>query len=316
MKVRHQQQGAILLPDFLIVGAAKSATSSLYFYLDQHPQIHMSAIKESWFFSFVNTPPNYTSPVVLDNVVSCLEDYVKLFDGAHPDQCLGEASPSYLYTYRDTIRHIRSVYPSQDLEKLKIIISLRDPVSRAYSQYMTFKRRACEPLSFDDAIEQSTIEARLRDNWNIFYDYIGFGRYCDQVGAYLDAFGRDKVLILWYDDIERDPQETCRTIYKFLGVDQSFVADVSTRYNSLTGEPAVNWIMAALLSRNRIKRAVAARVPRKLRLIIIYLFAKLLLRRKEMAGPTRTKLMRIFAEDLDRLEELTQRDLSAWKTGA
>ena len=111
------------LPDFLLVGAAKSATSSLYYYLDQHPQITMASVKESWFFSFYEKPPQYSSPGILSDVISELDDYLKLYDGAESGQILGDACPSYLYTYEDTIRNIRQLYSGEALANLKIIIS-------------------------------------------------------------------------------------------------------------------------------------------------------------------------------------------------
>jgi hypothetical protein len=325
MKVRHDRLGDVLLPDFLLVGAAKSATTSLYYYLSQHPQIRMTSIKENWFFSFMDSPPKYNSPGVLSNVVSRLEEYVKLFEGARPDQRLGDASPSYLYTYRDTIRNIQSIYPPDDLKKLRIIISLRDPVSRAFSQYWTFKRYVQEPLSFGEAIEESAITKRLSDNWNIFYDYIGFGRYHEQVKAYLDAFGRDRVLILLYDDIQKDPVGVCRKIFAFIGVDDSFAPDVRVRYNDLTGEPKRKWLLRVLTSKNPVKRAIAAgvkqvlvRLPREpthraLESFVRRVFAH---RRVDMAPQTREKLIRVFADDVKRLEGLIGRDLVHWRKGA
>ena len=123
------------MPDFLIVGAAKSATSSLHNYLEQHPQIKMASLKESWFFSFYKNPPEYASPGKLSNLISEPDEYLKLYDGAKNDQILGDACPSYLYTYDDTISNIRQLYSEEALSNLKIVISLREPVSRAYSQY-------------------------------------------------------------------------------------------------------------------------------------------------------------------------------------
>lgn len=316
MKVRHDRLGEVLLPDFLLVGAAKGATSSLHFYLDQHPQIRMPATKESWFFSFLNNPPSYKSPGVLNSVVSRLEDYVRLFEGADPAQKLGDASPSYLYTYKDSIRNIRSVYPPESLADLRIIISLRDPVSRAFSQYWTFKRFDHEPLSFEEATEEGVIARRLGDNWNIFYDYTGFGRYYEQVKAYLDVFGKDRVLVLLYDDIQKDPLGVCRSIFDFLGVDAAFVPNVRVKYNSLTGEAQVKWPIRLLTSRNPVKRIVAAVIPRVFRQLILYGTGRLLLKRGELRETTRKTLIRSFAEDIRKLEGLIGRDLGQWRGSA
>lgn len=313
MKLRHEQVGELQLPDFLLVGAAKSATTSLHVYLDQHPQIFMPAVKESWFFSFLGNPPCYAGPIPFDSAVTRLEDYARLFEDADPEQKLGDASPSYLYTYEDTIRNIRSVYPAEKLEDLRIIISLREPVSRAFSQYWTFKRHEQEPLPFEQAVDKDVIAGRLRHNWSIFYDYTGFGRYYEQVKAYMDAFGRDRVLIVLYDDIQNDPVAVCRSIFGFIGVDSGFAPKTGVRHNSNTGEARIKWPLKLLTSRNPAKRMLAALIPRGLRKLILFVAGKLLLKRSELSADIRQQLAVTYSEEIDKLEVLIGRDLSQWR---
>lgn len=316
MNIRNSGLEYITLPDFLVVGAAKSATSSLHHYLDQHPEVKMPEIKEPWFFSFLNNPPSYTSPGKLYNVVSVLDDYVKLFDDASPDQKVGEASPSYLYTYRDSIDNIRSIYPPEDLAKLKIIISLREPVRRALSQYWTFTRKAQETLSFDEAIENSVISDRLNNHWNIFYDYVGFGCYYEQVKAYLDAFGEDRVLILLYDDIQDDTANVCRTIFNFIGVDPDFRPDLVRRHNSISGEPSRWWLPRILMSTNPVKRVLAFFIPKEIKKSILRSLGKRFLKRPEIPDELKLKLKNLYSDDITRLEKLIHRDLALWKNDA
>lgn len=302
------------LPDFLLVGAAKSATSSLNRYLDQHPQISMASRKESWFFSFYNNPPSYSSPGKLSDVVSDLDTYASLFEAAEPNQLLGDASPSYLYTFEDTIRNIRRLYSDEALGKLKIIISLREPVSRAYSQYYTFKRKVREPLSFEQAVDAATIQTRLQDNWNIFYDYIGFGMYSNQVEAFQQAFGKDRVLVLLYEDINTDPQRVFCEIFTFLGVNPDVVIDDRLKHNSLVGEPTRPWIVSALFSKNRFKRMISALMPKFVRQLLIYIIIKPMLKRQAMDPDTNARLAENFRTDITRLEGLIDRDLGAWRS--
>ena len=301
------------LPDFMLVGAAKSATSSLSYYLDQHPQIAMASQKESWFFSFYGKPPEYDSPGVLSDVVSDLDAYTGLFAGATAEQKLGDACPSYLYTHEDTIENIRKLYSAEALERLRIIISLREPVGRAYSQYYTFKRKAQEPLNFDQAIEPETIEKRLRENWNIFYDYLGFGRYAAQVEAFQQAFGKDRVRGILYEDIQNDLHGTCREIFRFLGIDSTITVDDRHKINAISGEPRVKWVIAGLFSRNRLKRSISALIPKRLRMIIIYFVFKVLLKRESIEEKTVERAAQHFVQDIARLEKLIDRDLSAWR---
>lgn len=301
------------LPDFLVVGAAKSATSSLHFCLDQHPQIAMASQKESWFFSFYNSPPDYTSPGILSDVIYELEPYLRLYDGAGDDQLRGDACPSYLYTYEDTIRNIRQLYSPESLRKLKIIISLREPVSRARSQYYTFTRKAQEPLSFERAVCQTTIDQRMQQNWNIFYDYLGFGMYAKQVEAFQQAFGKDRVHVLLYEDVHADMREVCRGIFEFLGVDSDFVVDGQHKYNAITGEPRMKWIMAGLFSQNRFKRRLAAMIPKRMRMRIALSVFQVLAQRKTLDVDTHKRISELFAEDISRLEPLIERDLGPWR---
>ncbi len=312
MKVCHNSSGEILLPDFLLVGAAKSATSSLHSYLDQHPEIRMPSVKESWFFSFVGNAPNYTSPGILNDMVTELDDYVTLFDGAVAEQKLGDASPSYLYTHEDTIRNIKAIYPEEALSRLRIIISLRDPVSRAFSQYLTMKRVLHEPLDFDGAIDAATIEQRLSGQWNIFYDYTGFGRYYQQVKAFIDAFGRDKVMVLLYEDICADPVQTCQSIFRFIDVDASFSPDVETRHNSVTGEPRLKWLIRILKSQNSIKRRLVSCIPESARDLILNSMVKPMLKKTQVSAQTRANLVQSYHDDIRQLETLIDRDLGNW----
>ena len=302
------------LPEFLLVGAAKSATSSLYYYLDQHPQIAMASEKESWFFSFYKNPPKYTSPGKLSDVISELDDYLKLYDGAETGQILGDASPSYLYTYEDTIKNIRQLYSGDALANLKIIISLREPVSRAYSQYYTFKRLVDEPLAFEQAIQEGTVKQRMLDNWNIFYDYTGFGMYSKQVEAFQQEFGKERVLVVLYDDIQADINKVCRDIFLFLKVAPDFSVDARVKANSIAGEPKVKWIVAGLFSKNRFKRMISAMIPSRIRRAAIRFVLKILLKREVMDVNTQKQLSEYFEPDILKLEKLIGRDLSSWRS--
>jgi len=186
------------LPDFFIVGAAKSGTTSAHYYLDQHPDACMPTQKEPRYFSFVDAPPNFAGPSNLDNSVTRLEDYLALFQCPGTATRRGDASPSYLYLYEDTIHNMERVYGADALSRVRIVIFLRQPADRAWSQYWTFQRIFQETLPFEKAIKPETIEQRLQQNWNVFYDYLGFGNYAAQVRAYLERFGRDNVRVYLY----------------------------------------------------------------------------------------------------------------------
>ena len=190
---------------------------------------------------------------------------------------------------------------------------MREPVGRAYSQYYTFKRKVQEPLSFDHAIQSDTINKRLQENWNIFYDYLGFGMYASQVEAFQQAFGKDRVHVLLYEDIRSDIQKTCRDIYDFLEIAPDVVVDDRHKINAISGEPRLKWLVAGLFSKNRLKRAISAIIPQKLRRTIIYLVFKVQLKRESLDEETFRQLSQHFTQDISRLEKLIDRDLTAWQ---
>lgn len=294
------------LPDFLIVGAARSATTSLFYYLKNYDEIYMPVRKEPWFFSYADNPPGYSSPGAYD-VVYKLEDYIALFKAARNDQIIGEASPSYLFTYDTAIRNIKNVYGELH-KKLKLIIILRNPVERAYSHFMLHKRGYKEPLDFGKAIEQETIAARRRDNWDIFYDYISCGLYYAQVKAYLEEFPRVKVLL--YEDLAREPGKALREICEFLSVD--FREDVKLERLNKSGVPKFGLLNELINKSSLFKNILMAVIPESVRKRMKHKAYKVNMKQVGMSPGHREFLYPFFAADIENLSGLLKRDLSIW----
>jgi len=291
------------LPDFLIVGAAKSGTTSLYFYLKEHPQIFMPENKEPWFFSFMDNPTQFKSPDSLGGMISNIQTYISLFEDADDDQIIGEASPSYLYTYETSINNIKKVYGKR-YKDLKIIILLRNPVDRAFSQYQHFKKSMREPLSFKKAIEPKTISQRLNNNWSFFYDYIGVGMYYEQVKSYLENF--DNVKVILFDEFKNDTSRVVKELLRFLGVDTDLLPqNIGKRYNVsrvLRKDFLTPLYRFLFFSNNKVKKNLANLLPAKNK--IIDAVHKLLLKRKKLKKKEKKEIMEIFDEDFKRLKEL------------
>jgi hypothetical protein len=298
------------LPDFLIVGAPKGGTTSLHYYLKQHPSVFMPERKEPWFFSFMDNPPAYVSPSTLPGVVHDPAEYPLLFEGAEDGQMVGEASPSYLYTHDVAIANMRKVY-GDDFEKLKIVITLRDPAARAWSQYWTFRRVLHEPATFSEAVGSEFIRDRMAKDWNIFYDYVGFGNYYNQVKAYLDAFGSDRVKILLFDDLKADAPALCRDLFEFIGVDPVFRTNTDEIYN-VSGQPKSELLYRILLAPSILKRLMKPFIPYQLKKKIQFFIAKKTLKRVGMAPAMRSRLVDGYRDDIGRLSDLIGRDLSEW----
>jgi hypothetical protein len=139
------KDAAVTLPDFLVIGAARSATTSLHYYLEQHPTVTMSRIKEPNHFAFDHTvdPPRALidpgSAIITKSVIDRAA-YERLFSHAHPGDRVGEASPLYLYV-REAPEQIRRV-----LGEPKLIAILRNPVDRAYSHWLHIRRDSPETV--------------------------------------------------------------------------------------------------------------------------------------------------------------------------
>jgi len=296
----------VKLPDFLIVGAARSATTSLFYYLKNYDEIYMPIRKEPWFFSYVNNPPGYSSPGAYD-VVYKLEDYIDLFKASRGDQIIGEASPSYLFMHDTTIRNIRDVY-GKHYKKLKIIIVLRDPVERAYSHYMMHKRGYREPLDFEEAIAPETIAVRLRDNWDIFYDYVSCGLYYAQVKAYLDEFPEVKVFL--YDDLAGESGKVLRELCGFLGVD--FRDDVIFERLNKSGVPRLGMLNKLINGSSLFKDFLMAVIPEPVRKRMKHKVYKFNMKPLKMNPKQESYLSSAFGKDIENLSRLLNRDLSKW----
>ncbi len=303
--------GSAKLPDFFILGAAKGGTSSLFRYFGEHPGIFIPEIKEPWFFSRdLGGDPAAIQPN-LGGAVTDLAAYCGLFTGCGDGQITGEASPSYLYTHERTIANLRAVYPPEALARVRFFITLRNPVDRAWSMYWTFARVLKEDLEFEEAIKPEAIAARRASNDKLFYDYIGVGRYCDQIRAYQDAFGADAVKIILFDDLTQDAAAVCRDCFDFLGVDPGFRPDTSKVYN-VSGRPKNAGFIRLLLSDNPVKSAFKGIVSRDSRRRLKNLIGRKALEKVRMDPAVRRDLVACYRDEILRLQEILGRDLGHW----
>jgi hypothetical protein len=206
------------VPDFFIIGHHKCGTTALYEMLKRHPQIFMSEIKEPRFFA--NDMRSRFQPARGHSLPETLEDYLALFAGARPDQRVGEATPSYLFSHTAAAR-IAEVQPAA-----RSIAILREPASFLRSLHMQLLRSHVETekdLRDAIALEDERREGRhvpRRSHLPQLLDYSEHVRYVDQLRRYHGAFGPEQVLVLIYDDFRSDNAATIRTVLRFLEVDE------------------------------------------------------------------------------------------------
>jgi hypothetical protein len=317
IEIMPQDSRRIRLPDFFILGAAKSGTTSLHLYLQKHPDIFMPSPKEPWFFSsgfLKGAPGRGYLDYHRDGMIRDLPSYAALFNDARQRQLCGDASPSYLYTHHTTIPNILSVYaPDSAWQRLRFIAILRNPIERAWSQYWTFRMNLREPLSFTDAIEPQTIASRIKSTKNPLYDYIGAGMYTDQIKAYRDAFGSSKVLLLLFDDLKKDPHAVCKAIFSHIGVSPDFrPGNIGKTYN-ITGEPRFKFLVKLVHSQHVAKKMITRLVSKRAKQHLRLFLAKKIAVRQQLMPDTRLKLLELYREEIANLEHYLQRDLAHWR---
>jgi hypothetical protein len=296
------------LPNFFVVGAARSATDAVYSYLKQHPDVYMSPVKETNFFVFYGDRVKYCGPGDQEALRSCyvpnMDAYQALFRPAQDATARGEASPWYLYM-RDTPGRIK-----QHVPQAKLIAILRNPIDRAYSSFCMLHRDNREPLTnFVTALAQEP--RRISANWEPIWHYRAMSLYAEQIRRYQQTFGPDQLRIYLYDDLERDAQSVVRDMFGFLGVDTGFTPNTSTRPNQ-SYVPRNQRLHAFLAGQNSAKSLIKPLVPLGLRQRL-----KARLMATNAAGTSvspgvRERLLPAFRADIEQLQALIDRDLSSW----
>jgi hypothetical protein len=309
------------VPNFFIIGAPKAGSTSLYHYLDQHPEIFMSAIKEPHFFAAEireeHCDPELRRRMAYENrglrdflsgpmrekrfggIVTDWEDYVRLFANAINESALGEASVCYMWS---------PTAPGRIAERIpnaKILVMLRDPADRAFSQYLHGLGNGAIRWSFREHIQRN-----LRHHSGqlcAYYPFLEFGRYSEQLSRYLERFGRN-VWVGFHEDFKNQPIEVFQNICRFLGVAPGVSPDMAHQHleAQVPRMAAIGWFKRSGLW------AAAARVtPSSLRPLI----RRALIRRPgttRMDPADRRFLVDFYREDIGRLASLLNRDLNGW----
>lgn len=289
------------LPDFLIIGAAKAGTTTLYSYLRHHPQIYMPEDKEPSFFSG-NTWDRG------------LGWYLSLFAQARHDQICGEASTNYTRwpQTRDAAMRIAELIPD-----VRLIYLIRDPVDRAYSQYMHEHRVG---LARPDRSYAMTFEEYYDGEPMLFH----MSDYLTQIRHLLGWFPRESLLILTFDELTRSPAATLRKVFHFLDVEDHSVAigrlTIHENSSRVEGFEVLRSAVLEPLKRNPAVSRIYYALPRGVREAWKDRVVRSLARRgpgrrylpPPMRPGTRRALIERFAPSFEELGQLVGADLSAW----
>jgi hypothetical protein len=226
-----------VLPNFLVLGAARCGTTSLHYYLAEHPDVCMSSIKEPNHFLFEQTAGGPV-PMIADDrrlLAKSVPDrgrYERLF--AQPAAAVGEASPLYLYT-RETPVLIHEAIPDA-----RLIAIVREPVERSWSHFVYVNDDLGDATvsAFRTAVEREL--ALGYEPYRTGTHFIRPSAYAEQLARYRQAFAAEQLLVVGYDDFIRRTPETLARICRFLDIDDTFAFDTSVQYNPSSGEQS--WV--------------------------------------------------------------------------
>lgn len=289
-------------PNFLIVGAAKSGTTSLYYYLRQHPQIFMPSIKEANFFALngVNLPLNGLGDLEWYNSsIKSLDKYLELFANVKNEIAVGEASPTYLHS---------PFAPKKIFEfnpDFRLIVILRNPADRAFSNFIHCRNNGLEKISnFRTALD---LEKTRRDEGWFWASYVHAGYYYKQLSLYYSTFPKENIKVILFEDFRDNTIETVEKVYSFLGVDETYLPKTDIIYN--TGARPKQKLLEFFLYK-----------PSLLLHLLHHLLPNLLYKLRKISG-IRTKiniedrnyLINLYSEDIRKLEKLLSMDLSSWR---
>jgi Sulfotransferase family len=271
-------------PNLFVVGVARSGTTTLWRYLNRHPEIWMAPNKEPNFFSGISRPMNED--------VHDEGSYLRLFAPGAASKFRGEASVSYIWA-KELPERIMHVSPES-----RFLISLRDPVERAYSGYWLRVRIGVEDRPFAEAIRGQADPQRNR--------YLAFSLYAENVRHYLETCP-GAVHVLFLEELAQDPHGEMRRIFEFLGLDAAVADRLRPEAHNVFALPRSR-LAGLLYTSRRFRAAARAVIPLRLRLS----GQDLLLKRPpstEMDPEVEAELIELFAPDVERLRVVLGRDV-------
>jgi hypothetical protein len=305
------------LVDFVIIGTAKAGTTSLYQYLKQHPELCMSQVKETNFFSLEGKKLNFTGPRDMTtgahvSSITKIEEYERTFSHFKTGMLKGEASPLYSYD-KDTAKNIFFHAP-----KAKIVAILRNPIQRAYSSYNHLIRDQRELLTFSEALD---IESeRIEKNYSALWHYSKHGFYYEQLKRYYGLFDKSQILVLFHDDLLKNRNATLDELYDFLDVKAGFYPQSTAKHN-VGGLPKNKFMHSivynTLNGKNGFKSLMQTIFPEPFRAFVAKKIrsteAKMNLKKyPPISEKDKERLINLYREDIHNLEKLLDKDLSNW----
>ncbi|MDQ3898775.1 MAG: sulfotransferase [Actinomycetota bacterium] len=272
-------------PNFFLAGAAKSGTTTLYEALRSHPDVYLPAPKEPHVYAYLADPS--TASHLFTDERAARRWYRELYAGVGEETAVGDGSTTNLVVPGAAEAIAR------DVPDGRVVVILRHPVDRAFSHFCHFVTTGGEDV--DDFAEAVRSEAaRQAQGFPFTYRYLGWSRYAGQLRPFVELFGRDRVLVHLFDDLCADPEAVVRTTLRFLGVDDAGPLPPVGRHNVVR---APTTAPAGVRRLFRGRRDGNRRPPA----------------RPSLDPAVRAELTAAFEDEIRGLEELIDRDLTAWR---
>lgn len=299
------------LPKWLMIGVPRSGSSALDLALRQHPDFFLARGKETHFFSYDGdaSVPTMRAINIPYRGVRTLEEYRENFESAASFSHPGEVDPSILKAAPYAVPKIRETLGTN----IPMIVVLRHPVERAYSNYLLHRRVGSESAPFAPYVFVET--PRTPQEFIAVDRYFGFSLYAAGLQLFFETFGRENFLVLLYDDLKADPQGFMRRILEFLNADTSIIpmpapetnaGGVMSEYQGQFNHPG-----------HPARRFARACLPLSLRGVIRKGFGwkssgSDYFVKPDLDPDLRAALMPRFRDDILRTQDLIQSDLSHW----
>ena len=294
----------IVKPTFIVIGAMKAATTSLYTYLRQHPQIYMPDKKEILFFNNFQQKNNFKTLGKSKHSSMTLEEYFNFFSGAKDEIAIGEASPAYLYNIKSP------ELISEHLPGVKLIVILRHPTERAYSNFLHLRKSAREKFEdFEMAIDIE--DKRINENWSPLYHYIRKGYYSQQLNRYYSRFPKENIKVILFEEFINNTEETLKDLFLFLNVNPLYNVDIQKKVN-IGGLPKgiIGYFIKYLKYYDLIPEKISQYVPQFVKNNILQMaYAK---PEKIDENLRRNITNKYYIEEINCLQKMIGKDLTHW----
>ncbi len=300
-------------PNFFVIGGMRCGSTSLNLMLEQHPDIYMSPVKEpDYYLAEVFRNIKDPSPEDRDFLKTFLkkgkyrtgETYQSLFQNVGGAKIVGEAS-HYIY-HPDTAAEI-----FKDCPEARILICLRNPVDRLFSEYLLFLRNGTETGHFSDYVARYASGYLNGSSLNkINVPKLNKGLQAKFLAPWIAQFGRDRIKLVLFDDLNRAPTETMMDIFSWLKIDDSFV--VKEIHAQKGGAAKAKWVIRAMDSKHAQLKKVKNLIPKSTKVKLRSLIFSKTLERPKMEAQTKAFLVQFYRDDIEELSNIVGKDLSGW----